>query len=339
MTTFDDEVTSIMPDERDLAYEHLATSYREAFNDMWNKSQEVDIDAILNSVQDKHLAELQKLKWLMTGSKDQPKVVEENRQVPELDQILGAMTSKLPEKALPDRKTCTKISNVFSGLAGAHKLQAKAAEGLAELAETVSPEQLTLILAAAITPALQLALLPGSISPLSVPPPPPPVTPTEAGRSDLIAYCKRQILPNAKASSIQKYAKRHPTRVLAAALYTKIEQRYFKEKTARAEVAAMFYVTTNQLTKAVTGIDYKGGPHASKRKRPTDANSTTTLAKAPKASATATPSTSTKTKASSSKKMVHEKHTGKQQDSDMLSSSTSSTESDSLPDVDLGSSK
>ena len=100
----------------------------------------------------------------------------------------------------------------------------------------------------------------------------------------------------------------------------------------------MFYVTTNQLTKAVMGIDYEGGPHASKRKRPTDADSTT-LEKAPKANATATPSTSTRTKASSSTKTVHKKHTGKQQDSDTLSSFTGSTESESLLDVDLGSAK
>ena len=133
------------------------------------------------------------------------------------------MTSKLPQKDLPDRVTCRKISSIFSDLAATHRLQANASKGLAELAETVSPEQLTLILAAAVLPALQLALPPGSISPLSVPPPT-PVMSMEVGRSDLIAYCKCQILPNAMATSIQKYAKRHPTRVLAAALYTKIKR-------------------------------------------------------------------------------------------------------------------
>ena len=101
----------------------------------------------------------------------------------------------------------------------------------------------------------------------------------------------------------------------------------------------MFHVTTNQLTKVVMGIDYEGGPHASKRKRPTHADSTTTLAKTPKTSTAATPSTSTKTKASSSTKTVHGKQAGKQQDSDKLTSSTGSSESDSLPDVDLGSAK
>ena len=56
------------------------------------------------------------------------------------------------------------------------------------------------------------------------------------------------------------------------ALYTKLERCYFEEKTSRA---TMFYVTTNQLTKAITGIDYKSGPHAYKRKNATDADSTT----------------------------------------------------------------
>ena len=141
-----------------------------------------------------------------------------------MEQILRAITSKLPQKDLPDRETCQKISSIFSDIAATHRLQGNTTKGLAELAETVSPEQLTLILAAAVPQALQLTLPPGSISPLSAPPPPPPVMSTEAGRSDFIAYCKCQILPNAMAMSIQKYVKRHPTRVLAAAIYTKVER-------------------------------------------------------------------------------------------------------------------
>ena len=140
--------------------------------------------------------------------------------MPELEQILGAMTSKLPKEDLPDKETCKKISSVFSNLAATHRSQASAAKSLAELAKTVSPEQLTVILAAAVPPTLQLELLPGSISPLSVPPLPPAVTSTQAGRHDFIMYCKSHFLPDAMAMSLQKYSKRHPTRVLAAALYT-----------------------------------------------------------------------------------------------------------------------
>ena len=101
----------------------------------------------------------------------------------------------------------------------------------------------------------------------------------------------------------------------------------------------MFYVMTNQLTKAVTGIDYEGGPHTHKRKRSTVADSTTP-AKASKTTLTATPSTSQpKSKAPSSTKTVHKKQMDKQRDSDTLSSSTDLTESDSLPEVNIGPAK
>ena len=55
----------------------------------------------------------------------------------------------------------------------------------------------------------------------------------------------------------------------------------------------MFSITTAQLTKAVTGVDYESGPHHTKRKRRTDADSTTP-SKVAKTSTDATPSTSRK---------------------------------------------
>ena len=125
--------------------------------------------------------------------------------MPALEQILGAMTSRLPEQDLPDKDVCKTIANVFSDLAATHMSQAKAAKGLAELATMVSPEQMTLILAAAVPPTIQLALPTGSISPLSTPPP--EVTTTQSDRCDLIMYCKTQILPDALAPSFQKYSK------------------------------------------------------------------------------------------------------------------------------------
>ena len=141
-------------------------------------------------------------------------------------------------------------------------------------------------------------------------------------------------------TSLQKYGKRHPTRVLAAALCTKVERRYFEEKTSRADVAAMFHVTMNQLTKAVTGIDYESGPHAYERKRTIDVDSTTP-AKVLKAATTMTPSTSrTKSQATSSTETVQKTQKDKDQESDdMLSSSPNSSDSDSLPEVNLTSTK
>ena len=114
---------------------------------------------------------------------DQPKptVVTEKCTVPALDNILGAMTSHLPQQNLPSTEVCGLISNIFSDLSTAHGFQAKAAQGIAELASLITPEQMTLILAAAVPPTIQLVLPPGTTLPLSTPPPPPTTAATEAG--------------------------------------------------------------------------------------------------------------------------------------------------------------
>ena len=178
MATFDDKITSISANQREVAYENLATSYREAFTLVWDKASNADVQPIIDAIADKQLLEFKKLKWLLHPGQAKPKVIQEPRPVPSLEQILGAMTSRLPEQDLPDKDICKTIANIFSDLAATHMSHAKAAKSLAELATTVSPEQMTLILAAAIPPTIQLALPTGSVSLLSTPPPPLEVTTT-----------------------------------------------------------------------------------------------------------------------------------------------------------------
>ena len=69
---------------------------------------------------------------------------------------------------------------------------------------------------------------------------------------------------------------RTPTRVLAAAVFCTLEKHLFDETTLRAEVASSFSITADQLHKSVTGIDYKSGPHAYKKKRKTTDTASTT---------------------------------------------------------------
>ena len=89
--------------------------------------------------------------------------------MPTLDNILGSLVNRIPEQKLPGKEACSLIADIFSDLAEAHKFYASAAKGLADIAGLISPKQLTLILAAAVPPTLQLVLLPGQISPLSTP--------------------------------------------------------------------------------------------------------------------------------------------------------------------------
>ena len=104
------------------------------------------------------------------SSTPQPKVMEEQRKVPELEHIHGAMTGRLPQQKLPSSEVCSLIADVFLDLAKAHSASAQAAKGLADLATAVTPEQMTLILVATVPLTLQLSLPIGTISPLSTPP-------------------------------------------------------------------------------------------------------------------------------------------------------------------------
>ena len=182
---------------------------------------------------------------------------------------------------------------------------------------------MTLILAAAVPPTLQLSLPAGTISPLSAPLPPPAMTTTREGRRDVVMFCKSQILPDPKADGFLKHTRKSPIRVLAATLYIVLERKYFEEKTSRSEITSMFSVTTAQLTKAVMSVDYESGPHQTKRKRKTDADSTTP-SKVPKRSTDATASTSHKDCL---------KFTSQVEQEDTLTSSSSSSDSVILPEV------
>ena len=108
---------------------------------------------------------------IMCPDKSKPTLVKEKCTIPTLDNILGSLVNRIPEQKLPDKETCSLISTIFSDLAEAHKHYANTARGIADIAGLISPEQLTLILAAAVLPTLQLVLPPGQISPLSTPPP------------------------------------------------------------------------------------------------------------------------------------------------------------------------
>ena len=166
---FDDQITSL-GDCHTTAYETFIISYRNAFADIWPKIDGADVKIILQSIKDQELNELQCMSQIMSPDQSRPALVKENRTVPTLDNILGSLVNRLPDQKLPDKETCLLISTIFSDLSEAHKHYASMAHGIADIASLISPEHLTLVLAAAVPPTLQLVLPPGHISPLSTPP-------------------------------------------------------------------------------------------------------------------------------------------------------------------------
>ena len=188
---------------------------------------------LLESVKDAELDELHRMSHLMSPETSQLTLVKEKRAVPTSDTILGSLVNRIPEQKLPDKETCALISTIFLDLAEAHKHYANTARGIADIAGLISPEQLTLVLAAAVPPTLQLVLPPGQISPLSAPLPSPMTATTAAGRQEMIKYYKNMILPDPSADAFKGCKECTPTRVLAAAIFCVLEKHLFDETTSR----------------------------------------------------------------------------------------------------------
>ena len=180
LSIFNNQISSL-GEECTTAYKTFITAYKEAFAEIWPKIQGADVTVLLNSVKDTELQELRRLSQQLCPDKAKPTLLQEKCNVPTSDNILGSLVNRIPEQKLPGKEACSLITDIFSDLAEAHKFYTSMAKGLADIAGLISPKQLTLILAAAVPPTLQLILPPGQISPLSTPPPPLETSTTPTG--------------------------------------------------------------------------------------------------------------------------------------------------------------
>ena len=138
LSIFDDQITTLS-DVRETAYENFIVAYQTAFADIWPKIEGADIKIILKSVKDRELHQLRSMADKLSPPEDQPKLVQEKRDVPTSDAILGNLISRIPEQHPPNKEACKLISTAFQDLAEAHTHYAAAAHNLSEVAKLVSP--------------------------------------------------------------------------------------------------------------------------------------------------------------------------------------------------------
>ena len=168
---------------------------------------------------------------------------------------------RCPSQNLPDTNVCKQISDVFFKLAEAHKACGEVAKGIAELASHVTPEQYTMLLVASAMPTIQVVVPGQMIGPLTTPQLHQTKTSTAIRCTELIEFTKSQVLPNPYSSELAEADKNSATRVLAAAVFLKIEKIYFDDITSRMDAATLFGCKVSQITKVITGVDYKSGLH------------------------------------------------------------------------------
>ena len=267
LDTFEDEISSLTDDIRGKAYKKYVEAYRDALIPVWSLARFASIDTVMKTITDKDLREITVMAECLKPSPPHTNVTKEKTKVPDLETVTNTLMKKFPGQSLPDASIREKIGDIFSQLSAAHKAYSKAAEGLAELSTLVTPEQYTMLLTATTTPAIQLIVSGQLMSPLSTPPPPQPSASTAIGRSEIMNFTKFCILPDPDSDALMSCNYNSATRVLAAAIYCQLERNYFDETRSRVDIMTAFCCNTSQLSKAVTGIDYKSDPHHYKPKK------------------------------------------------------------------------
>ena len=159
----------------------MVRAYRAALTEVWDLARFADVAIILDTVKDKEMRDLVVMASKLKVPEPTTHTEVENRKVPALETITGAMVSTYPSQKLPSVAVCGAIGDIFSKLSEAHKAYAEAADGLAQMSTQVSPEHYTLILTAATAHAIQLVLPPGVTSPVTAAQPPPHQATTPLG--------------------------------------------------------------------------------------------------------------------------------------------------------------
>ena len=261
LEVFEDNIGSLEENLQASAYETFINSYRDALSGIWSPAAAADIKMILKTITDKQLTSLKDMAKRLEPQPPTAKVSQEKRKIPDLEVLTSMFKDRCSSQEVLNTDVCKQIFDVFFKLAEAHKAYGKAAQGLAELASSVTPEQYTMLLVASAMPTIQL-VVPGQLTePLSPPQIHQTETSTAIGHAELIKYTKSRVLPDLYSSELSEASKNSATRVLAAAVLLKIEKLYFDDITSRMDASRLFGCKVSQLTKAITGINYKSGPH------------------------------------------------------------------------------
>ena len=233
---------------------------------IWSLPRFADIEMVLKTVADKQMTELTVMSEKLSPLPNTSQVSKEARKVLDLETFTKPLKDKNPTESLPSVEICAQIEDVFSKLAATHKAYTEAADGLAELSTELTPPHYTMMLTAAVMPTIQVVVPGNLVSPVTVPPLPPAAASTALGKSEIIKYTKLKVLPDPNSPKLMTADENSATRVLAVAIYLKLEHLFFDDTSSRMDIATAFRCNLSQLTKAVMGVNYKGGPHHYKPK-------------------------------------------------------------------------
>ena len=169
LEAFEDNIGSLEENIQASAYETFINSYKDALSCIWRPAAATDTKMILKTITDKQLTSLKEMAKRLEPQPPTAKVSQEKRKIPDLEVLTSMLKDRCPNQEVQNTDICKQISDVFFKLAEAHKAYGEAAQGLAELALSVTPEQYTMLLAASAMPTIQVVVPGQLIGPLSPP--------------------------------------------------------------------------------------------------------------------------------------------------------------------------
>ena len=164
---------------------------------------------------------------------------------------------KLPKRTRRAEETAF-ITDIFEHAAQAHQHLLEVCANVAALAKITDKTTLMTVINGAVQALVQLNIPEGFLNPLQDRKAP-------SSEEEKKEKVKKTVLPVPDATCLKHEPCNSPTRILTAAVWLKLSQKYFNEGTAK-EACKRFLVRAKQLSRVLTGRKYLGGMQARKRK-------------------------------------------------------------------------
>ena len=222
----------------------------------WVMMGEADVDIVLHTIRDPTTVYLRQ--HLTRGGVN---VFDPPEDIPSRPKFIR----QLPERTQWAEEMAF-ITSIFDHASQAHEHLSLVCANISALAKITDRVMLHTVINGAVRPLVQINIPEGFLNPVEDRWP----KTTEEERWEKV---QKMILPRSNAPCLAHEPKNGPTCVLAAAVWLKLNCKYFNEGTTK-EVCDWFEVRAKQLSRVLTGRKYLGGTQVKKHKATETATTT-----------------------------------------------------------------
>ena len=244
---FDHLFTLIHEDKKDVLAQ-MIRNFKNLVAKQWEMMGDVDIDVVLRTIKDPAAVYL--CQHLTRGG---VKVFDPPEEIPTGLEFIHQ---------LPKRTRCAEetafIADIFKHAAQAHEHLSAVCANISVLAKITDKTTLHTVINSAIRPLVHINILEDFLNPVEDR----WAKTTEEERCEKVW---KMVLPVSNAPCLAHEPKNGPTRILVAAVWLKLNHKYFNEGMAN-EACERFEVRAKQLSRVLMGRKYLGGTQARKRK-------------------------------------------------------------------------